>query len=49
LNFCLKPFLAAKAADPNADTDALETQIDKMVYKLYGLTVEEAQVVEGKR
>ncbi|GMO29310.1 MAG: hypothetical protein Ta2B_10280 [Termitinemataceae bacterium] len=40
--------LAAKAADPQADTRGLEAQIDKMVYLLYGLTEEEVQVVEGK-
>jgi len=27
--------LAAKKKDPNADTSALEKQIDEMVYKLY--------------
>jgi len=31
------------------DTSALERQIDKMVYKLYGLTEEEIAIVEGKR
>ena len=30
-----------------ADTYALERQIDKMVYKLYGLTDEEIKIVEG--
>ncbi len=33
----------------NADTSALEKQIDEMVYKLYGLTEEEIEIVEGKR
>lgn len=33
----------------NADTSALEKQIDKMVYALYGLTPEEIAIVEGKR
>lgn len=32
-----------------ADTSALEKQIDEMVYKLYDLTPEEIGVVEGKR
>ncbi|GHU01742.1 hypothetical protein FACS1894147_02170 [Spirochaetia bacterium] len=41
--------LAAKAADPQVDTSGLEVQIDKMVYKLYGLTEEEVRVVEEKR
>jgi hypothetical protein len=28
---------------------ALERQIDKMVYELYGLTLKEIEIVEGKR
>lgn len=40
--------LAAKQKDPNADTAVLERQIDQMVYKLYGLTPEEIEIVEGK-
>ena len=40
--------LAAKQKDPNADTSALERQIDEMVYELYGLTPEEIAIVEGK-
>jgi hypothetical protein len=32
----------------NADTSALEKQIDKMVYALYGLTPEEIAIVEGR-
>jgi len=39
--------LAAKAADPAADTSALERKIDRMVYELYGLTEEEISIVEG--
>jgi hypothetical protein len=30
-----------------ADTSALERQIDEMVYKLYGLTEDEIAIVEG--
>ena len=41
--------LATKKKDPNADTSALERQIDKMVYELYGLTPEEIAIVEGKK
>ena len=37
--------LAAKAADPNADTSELEEEIDWLVYDLYGLTNEETAVV----
>ncbi|HLG30544.1 MAG TPA: hypothetical protein VI387_10070, partial [Candidatus Brocadiales bacterium] len=32
----------------DADTSALERQIDQMVYELYGLTPEEIAIVEGK-
>jgi hypothetical protein len=32
----------------NTDTSALERQIDEMVYALYGLTLEEIAIVEGK-
>ena len=40
--------LSAKKQDPNADTSALEKQIDDLVYKLYNLTEEEIKLVEGK-
>lgn len=40
--------LAAKRADPQADTSALEAEIDGLVYQLYGLTEEEIGIVEGK-
>ena len=39
--------LAAKAADPDADTSNLENEIDKLVYKLYNLTEDEIAIVEG--
>jgi hypothetical protein len=39
--------LAAKARDAEADTSALEREIDQLVYALYGLTPEEIQIVEG--
>ena len=39
--------LAAKKRDPDADTTALEREIDQLVYKLYGLTTEEIAIVEG--
>jgi hypothetical protein len=38
--------LAAKADNPQADTSALERQIDVLVYKLYNLTYEEVKVIE---
>ena len=40
--------LAAKHTDPEADTSALEDEIDKLVYELYNLTSEEIRIVEGK-
>jgi len=39
--------LLAKRADPAADTSALEREIDQHVYRLYGLTPEEIEIVEG--
>ena len=40
--------LNAKRSDPSTDTSALEQEIDRLVYALYGLTEEEVEVVEGK-
>ena len=39
--------LAAKAADPDADTTDLENEIDKLVYELYNLTEKEIAIVAG--
>jgi hypothetical protein len=39
--------LAAKQADSAADTRALEAEIDRLVYALYGLTEAEIKIVEG--
>ena len=41
--------LAAKQRDPAADTRAIEAEIDRLVYALYGLTPEEIAIVEGKQ
>ena len=38
--------LAIKKTNPSAYTGELETQIDHLVYKLYGLTPEEIALVE---
>ena len=38
--------MIAKKKDSNADTVALETEIDGLVYQLYGLTKEEIAVIE---
>lgn len=40
--------LAAKKADNSANTSAMEAEIDRFVYELYGLTEEEIKIVEGK-
>jgi hypothetical protein len=40
--------LDAKTADPAADTLALEGEIDRIVYELYGLTEEEIAIIEGR-
>ena len=40
--------LSAKRASPQADTSALEAEVDALVYGLYGLTAEEIAVVEGR-
>ncbi|MFO8234441.1 MAG: hypothetical protein R6U04_03410 [Bacteroidales bacterium] len=39
--------LQQKQQDPTTDTIALEAEIDRMVYDLYGLTEEEVRIVEG--
>jgi adenine-specific DNA-methyltransferase len=39
--------LTAKKQSPTADTSALESEIDRLVYELYGLTEEEVKIVEG--
>jgi hypothetical protein len=39
--------LAAKRSNPAADTRELESEIDRLVYGLYGLTEEEIVVIEG--
>jgi type II restriction/modification system DNA methylase subunit YeeA len=38
--------LDQKSANPNADTSALENQIDQLVYQLYDLTEEEIKIIE---
>jgi hypothetical protein len=40
--------LAAKRADSSADTINLEREIDNLIFKLYELTDEEVNIVEGK-
>jgi len=44
---CCFQILAAKRANPAVDTRALEAEIDRLVYGLYGLTEDKVKVVEG--
>ena len=43
----VREIIAAKTANPAADTIAIESQIDQLVYQLYNLTPEEIAIVEG--
>ena len=38
---------AAKKANPQADTSELEHKIDLQVYHLYGLTFDEAKIIDA--
>ena len=40
--------LSAKKSNPFADTTALEREIDRLVYDLYGLNEDEIKIVEGR-
>ena len=42
----MKGILAAKQRDGEADTSALEREMDELLYTLYGLTPEEIKIVE---
>ena len=44
---CTNILLRTKKANPLADTSALEAEIDRLVYDLYGLTENEIAIVEG--
>lgn len=47
LTHLVEGILSAKQEDGNADTSALEAEIDNIVFDLYGLTAEERALVEG--
>ena len=47
INVLVIQILNAKQSNPNADTTALEKQIDQLVYQIYGLTEEEIKIVEN--
>ena len=40
--------LTFKKQDSSYDTNDLESQIDRLVYDLYGLTEDEIKIIEGK-
>ncbi len=42
-----KRILEAKEINPSVDTSDIESQIDHLVYQLYGLTDDEIKIVEG--
>jgi hypothetical protein len=42
----VEKILTAKKANPSADVSVLESEINQLVYKLYGLTGEEIRIVE---
>ena len=42
----MERILAAKRANPSADTRALEREIDDSVYRLYELSADEIKLVE---
>ena len=44
----VEQILEVKKNDPSANTISLESEIDRLVYQLYGLTEEEIKIVEGK-
>ena len=39
--------LAAKKANPKADTSKEEAEIDRLVYQLYGLTGDDVKIIES--
>jgi hypothetical protein len=41
--------LSTKKSNPQADTSALEAEIDRLVYDLYGLTKDEIKIVEDNK
>ena len=44
----VEKILNIKKSIPNADTSALEHQIDELVYQLYNLTPKEIEIIEGQ-
>jgi hypothetical protein len=47
LRFLIEEIISMKEKNPGADTSSLESQIDQLVYQLYGLTDEEIKIIKG--
>ena len=47
LRSLIEEIISMKEKNPGADISSLESQIDQLVYQLYGLTNEEIAVIEG--
>ena len=47
VGYFLPPLRGSKQRDADADTRALEREIDELVYARYGLPLEEIKLVEG--
>ena len=45
----VEQIISSLKCNPSADTTALESEIDRLVYQLYGLTDEEIKIVEGEK
>jgi hypothetical protein len=43
----VEQIFSTKSSNPQADTSALEAEIDRLVYELYGLTEEEIKIIGG--
>ena len=48
LSQLLNQIITIKKSNPNTSTSVLESEIDRIIYGLYGLTEEEIRIVEGK-
>jgi adenine-specific DNA-methyltransferase len=48
LSQLLNQIITIKKSNPNTSTSVLESEIDRIIYGLYGLTEEEVRIVEGK-
>ncbi len=45
----VEKILTTKRGHPSADTSALESEINRLVYQIYGLTEDEIKMVEGRK